>query len=150
MGYGVSTDNIKNLPAFKIREIADKLNINANLVTDPMELTNKIIASIKKTANNANNDEETARIRYEEALAQLNGFENNRSIAYKNLKNVQSRYPDEENSIVQTAQAQYNSACSSYTDADSTLYGRRCRYVNSIYFSQKMNNTAIIANQIIA
>lgn len=114
--------------------------------TAPSGLQSSILASIKTTADNAGADMEVKRVKYENAMHQLNIIEQTKYYALKNLKTLQEKYLNDKNNFTfKSAQNQYNSICENYSDADTTLNALRYSYQSSIFLNGKMSTIAILA-----
>jgi len=116
----------------------------------PLELQKKIVASVDETAQKADAEKEAKMAAYNEAMGQLNVFEQAKNKAYSKFKSLQSSCKNSDNSELRTAQAEYSSICSSYSDANINTDILRSSLLSSIFYSGKMNNSAILANSTLA
>lgn len=112
----------------------------------PTDFSNKALESINGTADRAYQEMQAKRVAYEASMRQLDIFTALKNKALSNFKSAQKNCPNQESSEFQSAQAQYNSALSGYSDAEMDSDILRSSLNNSIFYTAKMNNSAIIAN----
>ncbi len=107
---------------------------------------NKPLESIYATADNAKQEMEAKRAQYEAAKSQLNIYDKNKYVAYREFQHAQS---GKNKSLFQSAQTKYSLTCNRYSDADINVSVLRDSFMSSIFYSGKMNNCAALANAIV-
>jgi len=106
---------------------------------------NKPLEGIYTTADNAKQEMEAKREQYESAMGQLNIYDKNKYVAYREFQHAQS---GKNKSLFQSAQTKYSLVCNDYSDADINVSVLRDSFMSSIFYSGKMNNCAALANAI--
>lgn len=115
------------------------------------DFQNKALSSITTTADNAEQQMLAKKAEYEAAMLQEEICNNLRHKAEVSYKDAKRKYElGQDASGFQTAKAQYNSIMSQYTTASNNSDILRFSLQDSISYSAKMNNCAMIANSMFA
>lgn len=116
----------------------------------PTDLQNKVLGSITETADEAYQKMLAKKAEYEAAKNQLSLFVSAKEQAFKKFRSIQENCTNKNDYSYRTAEAEYSSVLSNYTNADSNVDILRGSLLNSIFYSGKMNTSALLAESALA
>lgn len=109
----------------------------------------KVLSSITDTADSAYQQMLAKREQYEAAKKQLSIFTAVRNQAAAKFQSAKQNAKNGNDYAFRTAKAEYNSASSSYSNADINVDVLRFSLQDAISYSGKMGNCAALANAMI-
>lgn len=113
------------------------------------DLKEKTLGSIQGTADKAYQELQAKKAEYEASMKQLDVFTAWKNKALSAFKSAQQNCPTQDSSEFLNAQAKYNSAMKGYSEAEMMSDIKRSSLNNSIFYSGKMNSSAILASSIL-
>lgn len=114
------------------------------------DLKSKVLTEINGTADDAYQKMQDKRAEYEAAMKQLSIFDNAMDNAYSEFKAAQFRCSNKNDSTLLTAQSKYYSSRNTYSNQNINVEVLRASLNSDISYCSKMNNSAFIANSILA
>lgn len=120
------------------------------VVNQANDFQTNCLNGIQETADNAYQQMLAKQAEYDAAKKQSSIFEQAKNRALVKFNSIKQQSKGQSNYNVKTAQAEYNSALSNYSNADINADVLRSSLQSSISYSGKMNNCAALANAILA
>lgn len=119
------------------------LQFRANVFALSYEIKQKALDGIMDTADNAYAQMQETQMRYDAAMGRLNTFNTAKDRAYTKFASAKS---SKNSSVFNSAKAEYASACSASSSAETNADVLRGRLLSDASYSFKINQCAQIAN----